>query len=353
MKLLSFAFLALGALALPNSAQALSVSILWDSSSETGSNWSEHVRAGLALSLDNNATIEVAEPIAYEGSTGFAEAVSGLEADVIITDLAQASELLAAAEAKPLFMNLSPVTADTCNRDTVHLAGDIAIGRLAAIYTNGLNAQRTFAFVKENDEGKQHLADFRRAFTGGLGGAAFAQKDQSNFDNEIAILRVTKADGAYFDLEGEALYGYLEAFATGEVADNLNTVTTSEIDYDRLSDETRKALSSLTLVSAWNPDTVDAADFKAAFNTHLGEDPSFAGLMGFEAGDLLMKAMTGIQESLFDNVVALSWQSPRGPVSFDAHGYAIVPVGAYSFTEAALSLKGRISVATNHACNAG
>ena len=352
MKLLSLAIMALGALALPNGAQALTVSILWDASNSTGSSWSEHVQTGLALSLDEDEEIEVQAPIAYQGSSGFAEAVSGLDADVVITDLAEASDLFSSSDAKPLFINLSPVIADTCNRDTVHLAGDVAIGRLAAIYMNGLDAQRTFAFVKENDEGKKHLEDFRRAFTGGLGGAAFAQKDQSDFDNEIAILRVTKADGAYFDLEGEALYGYLDAFATGIVSDSLTTVTTSKIDYDRLSETTRKALGSMTLVSAWNPDTVDALDFKAAFNTRLGEDPSFAGLMGFEAGDLLTQAMTGSRDSLFDNVVALSWQSPRGPVSFDPHGYAIVPVGAYSFTEAALSLKGRISVATQHACDA-
>ena len=353
MKLLSWAILALGALALPSSAQALSVSIVWDASREAGASWSEHVQAGLALSLGSDASVEVLEPVAYEGTDAFAEAVSSLDADVIITDYAKASDMMDGADAKPLFMNLSPETANTCDRSTVHLAGDVAIGRLAAIYMNGLNAQRTFAFVKENDEGKQHLADFRRAFTGGLGGAAFAQSDQSNFDNEIAILRVTKADGAYFDLEGEALYGYLEAFANGVVAENMNTVTTSQIDYDRLSEETRKALGSMTLVSAWNPDTVDAADFKTAFNTQIGEDPSFAGLMGFEAGDLLMKAMSGEQETLFENVVALSWQSPRGPVSFDPHGYAIVPVGAYRFTETALSLKGRISVATDHACDAG
>ena len=102
-------------------------------------------------------------------------------------------------------MNLGRDLPATCGTNTLHLAVDVALGRLAALYMNGLNAQRTFAFVKENDEGKQHLSYFRRSFTGGLRGAAFAEPGQTSFDNEIAILRVTKSDGAYFDLEGDAL----------------------------------------------------------------------------------------------------------------------------------------------------
>ena len=351
MKMLSLAVVAMGALALPFGAQALSVSVVFDASREADLNWSEHVQAGLALSLGSVGDIQVLDPVGYSGPDDFAGLVSDLATDVVIINFPQASTVLSDEASRPLLMNLSPAMTNTCDKSTLHLAGDVALGRLAALYMNDLNAQRTFAFVKENEEGQQNLADFRRAFTGGLGGAAFAEPDQSNFDNEIAILRVTKADGAYFDLEGDALYRYLDAFAQGVVSDTLNTVTTSEIDYDRLPEDTRAALSSMTLVSAWNPDTVDAAEFKAAFNAQLGEDPSFAGLMGFEAGDLLLKAMKGTEDTLFDNVVSLSWQSPRGPVSFDAYGYAIVPVGAYGFTDTALSLKGRISVQTNHGCS--
>lgn len=355
MKLLTMAAMALASLALPLSAQALSVSIVWNASNEGGPRWSEHVLTGLALSLEGETRIELLDAISYADEASFSQAISELDADVIITDFAEAGSLPGATDAPALFMNLSANLPKACGTNTVHLAGDVALGRLAALYMNGLNAQRTFAFVKENDEGKQHLSDFRRAFTGGLGGAAFANSDQTSFDNEIAILRVTKADGAYFDLEGDALYRYLDAFTNGVVAEDLNTVTTSDIDYDQLSEETRKALSSMTLVSAWNADTVDARDFKAAFQARMGEDPSFAGLMGFEAGDLLMKAMemSSSSQTLFDNVIALSWQSPRGPVSFDPEGYAIVPVGAYRFTETALSLKGRISVPADHACQAG
>lgn len=355
MRLLFMAALALGFMSLPAHAQGLSIAIVWDESREWGANWSMHVQTGLALSLDGQAGIELLDPVSYDGADGFGDAVASQDADVIITDFANAGSALEANTSPVLFMNLSPQLPQSCGSNTVHLAGDVALGRLAALYMNGLNAQRTFAFVKENEEGKRNLSDFRRAFTGGLGGAAFANPDQTNFENEIAILRVTRADGAYFDLEGDALYRYLDAFANGRVAGSLNTVTTSKIDYNQLSEDTRNALGNMTLLSAWNPATVDAKELKAAFQSRIGEDPSFAGLMGFEAGDLLVKAMD-IQtegETLFDKVVTLSWQSPRGPVSFDPQGYAIVPVGAYSFTETALSLKGRISVPADHGCKAG
>lgn len=350
MKHLFLASVAVGSLVMPSTAQALSVSVVWDASREAGSAWSEQVQAGLSLSLDGVEDIEIVEAISYEGADGFEEAMSGLEADVVITDFASAGDQMAADESKPLYMNLMPGNAGTCSGNTVHLAGDVALGRLAAIYMNGVAAQRTFAFVKDNDEGKQRLADFRGAFTGGLGGAAFAEPAQSDFENEIAILRVTKADGAYFDLEGDPLYSYLDAVAAGSVADSITAVTTSNIDYDRVSEETRGALAAMTLVSAWNADTVDAEEFKLSFSDVVGADPEFAGLLGFEAGDVLMNALEGEAESLFENVVSLTWQSPRGPVSFDEHGYAIVPVGAYKFTEEALSLKGRIAVPAEHDC---
>ena len=350
MKMLSLAVLALGALALPGSGNALSVSVIFDPSRTMDLNWSEHVQAGLSLSLRGQDDIQVLDAVAYSGSQPLATVVADTGADVVITNVAEAGGALNGTDDGPLLINLSPDLTGSCDKRTVHLAGDVALGRLAALYMNSLNAQRTFAFVKQGEEGKQNLDDFQRAYTGGLGGAAFATPNQDDFNNEIAILRVTKADGAYFDLEGEALYGYLNAYAEGVIADDLKAVTTSEIDYDRLTNTTRSALSSVTLLSAWNPDTVDATKFKTAFNAWIGEDPSFAGLMGFEAGNLLVKATEGTGGTLFDNVVALSWQSPRGPVSFDAHGYAIVPVGAYGFTETALSLKGRISVAANHSC---
>lgn len=355
MKLLTVAAMALAAFALPLQAQALSISIVWSPEKHSGVRWSEHVQTGLMLSLSGQEGIEINDAVSYSSPENFAEVIAGIEADVIITDFAEAGSLSEASPAPALFMNLGRDLPATCGTNTLHLAGDVALGRLAALYMNGLNAQRTFAFVKENDEGKQHLSDFRRSFTGGLGGAAFAEPGQTSFDNEIAILRVTKADGAYFDLEGDALYRYLDAFTSFDVPEALSTVTTSEIDYDRLGDETRKALSSLTLVSAWNADTVDARPFKTAFRDRVGEDPSFAGLMGFEAGDLLMKAAAteNTDLPLFDSVVGMSWQSPRGPVSFDPQGYAIVPVGAYRFTETALSLKGRISVSADHACKTG
>ena len=108
----------------------------------------------------------------------------------------------------------------------------------------------------------------------------------------------------------------------------------------------------MTLVSAWNADTVDAEEFATSYSDIAGEDPTFAGLLGFEAGDVLMKALEGEAEDLFSNVVSLSWQSPRGPISFDEFGYAVVPVGAYKFTDAALSLKGRIAVPAEHDCTA-
>lgn len=350
MRHLFLASAALGAMILPSAAQALSVTIVWDSTRADGVAWSEQVQAGLSLSLGDTDAIEIVEASAYDGAEGFDEALSTITADVVITDFAKAGEQLVANEASPLFINLSPGQTNTCSGNTVHLAGDVALGRLAAIYMNGVAAQRTFAFVKDNSEGKQRLADFRGAFTGGLGGAAFAEPAQSDFENEIAILRVTKADGAYFDLEGDPLYSYLDAVAAGAVADTITAVTTSHIDYDRVSEDTRGALSAMTLVSAWNADTVDAKDFSAAFNDAAGEDPVFAGLLGYEAGDVLLKAMDGEADSLFANIVSLTWQSPRGPMSFDEHGYAIVPVGAYKFTEEALSLKGRIAVPAEHNC---
>ena len=49
MKMLSLAVVAMGALALPFGAQALSVSVVFDASREADLNWSEHVQAGLAL----------------------------------------------------------------------------------------------------------------------------------------------------------------------------------------------------------------------------------------------------------------------------------------------------------------
>lgn len=354
MKRIFLASAALGAMILPTAAQALSVTIAWDSSQSAGSAWSEQVQAGLALSLDGDETIEILDAIAYDGADDFAQALSATEADVVITDFAEAGDHSTdpglATEASPLFVNLKPGVANTCTGKTIHLAGDVALGRLAAIYMNGVSAQRTFAFVKDNDEGKQRLADFRGAFTGGLGGAAFAEPAQDDFENEIAILRVTKADGAYFDLEGDPLYAYLDAVAAGSVVDSITAVTTSNIDYDMVSEATRGALAAMTLVSAWNPDTVEAQDFATAYSAAAGEDPGFAGLLGYEAGDVLQRALEGEADSLFSNILALTWQSPRGPMSFDPHGYAVVPVGAYKFTEEALSLKGRIAVPAEHSC---
>ncbi|MGB1155797.1 MAG: hypothetical protein ACPG42_03185 [Alphaproteobacteria bacterium] len=348
MKFQTLAALALGAMALPSSALALSVTLAWDASRSTGSDWSRDVMAGLNLSLLAQDGIEVSGVVSYDGPEDFEAALADVSADVVLTDYADASAMAAG----PLFFNLGTQPAENCTTNMVHLAGDVALGRLAAIYMNGINAQRTFAFVKESDEGKRHLDDFRRAFTGGLGGAAFAREDQVDFENEMAILRVTKADGAYLDLEGEALYRYLDAFAMGEVLEQTKAVTTSHIDYDRVPEETRAALDAMTLVSAWNADTVDAADFKEAFNAETGADPSFAGLLGYEAGTILLDAMDGEGDSLFTNIVGLSVLSPRGPLSFDAQGFAIVPVGAYSFTDEALSLKGRIAVAAEHNCSA-
>lgn len=355
MKKLLLASVALGAaMAQPGLVQALSVSVLWDASRDTGADWLAHVEAGLSLSLGADTTITLTDHLSYDGAEGFTEALASASAaaDVVVTDFVPATDALApAADAdRPLLINLAPGNAKSCHEQTIHLAGDVALGRLAAIYMNGIKSQRTFAFVKDDDEGKKRLGDFRRAFTGGLGGAAFAKPDQTDFRNEVAILKVTQADGAYFDLEGQPLYDYLEAAASGNMTEAVNAVTTSDIDYDRLSEETRSALAAMTLVSAWNPDTVDAQPFKEAFRDAMGEDPAFSALMGYEAGLVLSLALDGPSDNLFSNVISTAWQSPRGPVSFDEHGYAIVPVGAYKFTETALSLKGRIAVPTDHDC---
>lgn len=355
MKKLLLASVALGAaMAQHGLVQALSVSVLWDASRDTGADWLAHVEAGLSLSLGPDTTITLTEHLSYDGAEGFTEALASASAaaDVVVTDFVPATDALApAADAdRPLLINLAPGNAKSCHEQTIHLAGDAALGRLAAIYMNGIKSQRTFAFVKDDDEGKKRLGDFRRAFTGGLDGAAFAKPDQTDFRNEVAILKVTQADGAYFDLEGQPLYDYLEAAASGNMNEAVNAVTTSDIDYDRLSEETRSALAAMTLVSAWNPDTVDAQPVKEAFRDAMGEDPAFSALMGYEAGVVLGLALDGPSDNLFSNVISTAWQSPRGPVSFDEHGYAIVPVGAYKFTETALSLKGRIAVPTDHDC---
>ena len=59
MKFQTLAALALGAMALPSSALALSVTLAWDASRSTGSDWSRDVMAGLNLSLLAQDGIEV------------------------------------------------------------------------------------------------------------------------------------------------------------------------------------------------------------------------------------------------------------------------------------------------------
>ena len=109
MRLLFTAALALGFMSLPAHAQGLSIAIVWDESREWGANWSMHVQTGLALSLDGQAGIELLDPVSYDGADGFGDAVASQDADVIITDFANAGSALDATRSYAVASHASPV----------------------------------------------------------------------------------------------------------------------------------------------------------------------------------------------------------------------------------------------------
>jgi len=196
--------------------------------------------------------------------------------------------------------------------------------------------------------GRESIHGFKRLYKGSIADEVYVKLGQLDFSSELARLRASGADAAFFFLPG----GMGASFIKQLVAAGLNRNVTLYAPGFSGDQDTIKAVGEPMLgmfnASQWAADLPGEANrrFVADFEKTYGRIPTLYASQGYDAAMLLDGAVRGVggriedKDALRKALRAANFQSVRGDFRFNTNQY---PIQNYYLRVVARDAQGRIS----------
>ena len=198
-------------------------------------------------------------------------------------------------------------------------------------YVSEAGFKNVYLLAPNYPAGKDHLAGFKRYYTGKISGEVYTKLGQSDYAAEIATLRAAKPDAVFFFLPGGMGINFLKQFSQAGLSKTIPVFGPAFSFDERILGAVGAAALGVKNGSQWTHDLDNPANkqFVAAFKEAYDRTPTLYASQGYEAARLIgsaLKSVGGDVDKLDQLRAALrkaDFESVRGEFSFATNQHPI------------------------------
>ncbi|PLY02109.1 MAG: ABC transporter substrate-binding protein [Desulfuromonas sp.] len=198
-------------------------------------------------------------------------------------------------------------------------------------YVSDEGFKNVYLLAPNYPAGKDHLAGFKRYYTGNIAGEVYTKLGQSDYAAEIAALRAAKPDGVFFFLPGGMWINFLKQFSQSGLNKTIPVFGPAFSFDERLLGAVGAAALGVKNGSQWTHDLDNPANkqFVSAFRAAYGRTPTLYASQGYEAARLIGSALKSVGgdvaklEQLRSAVRKADFDSVRGKFAFAANQHPV------------------------------
>jgi branched-chain amino acid transport system substrate-binding protein len=198
-------------------------------------------------------------------------------------------------------------------------------------YVSEAGFKNVYLLAPNYPAGKDHLAGFKRYYTGKISGEVYTKLGQSDYAAEIATLRAAKPDAVFFFLPGGMGINFLKQFSQAGLSKTIPVFGPAFSFDERILGAVGAAALGVKNGSQWSHDLDNPANkqFVAAFKEAYDRTPTLYASQGYEAARLIGSALKSVGgdvdklDQLRAAVRKADFESVRGEFSFATNQHPI------------------------------
>ena len=198
-------------------------------------------------------------------------------------------------------------------------------------YVNESGFKNVYLLAPNYPAGKDHLAGFKRYYTGNIAGEVYTKLGQSDYAAEIATLRAAKPDAVFFFLPGGMGINFIKQYSQAGLNKTIPVFGPAFSFDERLLAAVGAAAQGVKNGSQWTHDLDNPASkqFVEAFRATYGRTPTLYASQGYEAARLIGSALKSVggDVSKFDQlrtaVRKADFESVRGQFAFTTNQHPV------------------------------
>jgi branched-chain amino acid transport system substrate-binding protein len=198
-------------------------------------------------------------------------------------------------------------------------------------YVTEAGFNKLYLLAPNYPAGKDHLAGFKRYYTGEIAGEVYTKLGQADYAAEIAALRAADPDAVFFFLPGGMGINFLKQFAQAGLNKSIPVFGPAFSFDERLLKAVGEAALGVKNGSQWTHDLDNPANrqFVAAFREAYGRTPTLYASQGYDTARLIASALRQVNGDVSDidalraAIKKADFESVRGKFSFSANHHPV------------------------------
>jgi branched-chain amino acid transport system substrate-binding protein len=205
------------------------------------------------------------------------------------------------------------------------------IDEVVGKYVNDSGHKNVYLIAPNYPAGKDHLAGFKRYYSGEIAAEVYTKLGQADYAAEIAAIRAKNPEAVFFFLPGGMGVNFLKQFSQAGLGESIALYGPAFSFDERILKAVGPAALGVKNGSQWTHDLDNEANkqFVAAYQKAYGRTPTLYASQGYDTARLIgsaLKAVNGKLEPMDDFRNALkkaNFDSVRGNFSFGKNQHPI------------------------------
>jgi branched-chain amino acid transport system substrate-binding protein len=205
------------------------------------------------------------------------------------------------------------------------------IDEVVGKYVNDSGHKNVYLIAPNYPAGKDHLAGFKRYYSGEIAAEVYTKLGQADYAAEIAAIRAKNPEAVFFFLPGGMGVNFLKQFSQAGLGESIALYGPAFSFDERILKAVGPAALGVKNGSQWTHDLDNEANkqFVAAYQKAYGRTPTLYASQGYDTARLIgsaLKAVNGKLEPMDDFRNALKkadFDSVRGNFSFGKNQHPI------------------------------
>ena len=198
-------------------------------------------------------------------------------------------------------------------------------------YVNDAGFKNVYLLAPNYPAGKDHLAGFKRYYTGNISGEVYTKLGQSDYAAEIAALRAAGPDAVFFFLPGGMGINFIKQYAQSGLNKTIPVFGPAFSFDERLLGAVGAAALGVKNGSQWSHDLDNPANkkFVADFRAAYDRTPTLYASQGYEAARLIGSALKNVDgdvsklEQMRTALRRAEFESVRGQFAFTTNQHPV------------------------------
>lgn len=201
-------------------------------------------------------------------------------------------------------------------------------------YVSEVGHKSVYLIAPNYPAGKDHLAGFKRYYTGEIKGEVYTKLGQSDYAAEIATLRAAQPDAVFFFLPGGMGINFLKQYSQAGLSEDIPVFGPAFSFDERILKAVGPAALGVKNGSQWTHDLDNAANaqFVKAYQETYGRMPTLYASQGYDTARLIGSALQAVDGDLEDMekfkaaLRKADFASVRGNFSFGSNQHPVQDV---------------------------